>query len=415
MGEQCCAFFSMIAAEQRLRDAGYGEKSLIAQQDDDDEETSMKLDVEVQVAPWNTTKAYMLAMKGKCLLQLTGPADPTGPAGEGFSYCRIPNKPTNKEEQEQAPKRTVTGTDADLRKLPLKDARNILRKNGVPEKEIMRLSRWEVIDVVRTLSTEKVKSGDDGDHKFSRGNRFSIAEHQERYREDCQRIFDTQNKVLASEEILSSDDAYSSEEEDDQDADLDEMGKSLETLLSNKKSSSQYLMEKEEKERKNLKKMISEGNVNKNKPEEKPEEEEDGPPKVLRITRTFRNEKGKEYVRTELVRKPVVVQTYVRIRQTKDADFIKQFATLDEAAKEEMKKEKRRIQEQLRRIKRNQEKEKQKREEQNAKHLAKMAKMAAKGKNIDHMKVKCGACGAMGHMKTNRTCPNSILMIQKIN
>ena len=106
-----------------------------------------------------------------------------------------------------------------------------------------------------------------------------------------------------------------------------------------------------------------------------------------------------------MVRKPVVVQTYVRIRQTKDADFIKQFATLDEAAKEEMKKEKRRIQEQLRRIKRNQEKEKQKREEQNAKYLAKMAKMAAKGKNIDHMKVKCGACGAMGHMKTNRTCP----------
>ena len=49
-----------------------------------------------------------------------------------------------------------------------------------------------------------------------------------------------------------------------------------------------------------------------------------------------------------MVRKPIVVQTYTRIRQTKDAEFIKQFATLDEAAKEEMKKEKRRIQEQLR-------------------------------------------------------------------
>ena len=84
----------------------------------------------------------MLAMKGKCLLQLTGPADPTGPAGEGFSYVRIPNKPTNKEDQEQQPKRTVTGTDADLRKLPLKEARAILRQNGVPEEEIKRLSRW---------------------------------------------------------------------------------------------------------------------------------------------------------------------------------------------------------------------------------------------------------------------------------
>lgn len=140
--EQCCAYFSMIAAEQRLKDAGYGEKSLIAAPEDDDEETSMKLDVEVQVAPWNTTRAYILAMKGKCLLQLTGPADPTGPAGEGFSYVRIPNKPTNKEDQEQQPKRTVTGTDADLRKLPLKEARAILRQNGVPEEEIKRLSRW---------------------------------------------------------------------------------------------------------------------------------------------------------------------------------------------------------------------------------------------------------------------------------
>ena len=85
-------FFMVFIAEQRLKDAGYGEKSLLAPQDDDDEETSMKLvirifdqtefftiiiqrinfcnkiplyfqDVEVQVAPWNTTKAYMLAMK----------------------------------------------------------------------------------------------------------------------------------------------------------------------------------------------------------------------------------------------------------------------------------------------------------------------------------------------------------------
>ena len=172
---------------------------------------------------------FVKAMKGKCLLQLTGPADPTGPAKEGFSYVKIPNKPTNKEEQEAQPKRTVTGTDADLRKLPLKDAKAILRKNGVPEEEIKKLSRWEVIDVVRTLSTEKVKAGEEGQDsfKFSRGNRFSIAEHQERYREDCQRIFEVQNKVLASDEVLSSDEDVTSSEEEEEDEDLDEMGKDL--------------------------------------------------------------------------------------------------------------------------------------------------------------------------------------------
>lgn len=54
----------------------------------------------------------------------------------------------NKEEQESQPKRTVTGTDADLRRLSLNNAKALLRKYGVPEEEIKKLSRWEVIDVV---------------------------------------------------------------------------------------------------------------------------------------------------------------------------------------------------------------------------------------------------------------------------
>lgn len=45
--EQCCAYFSMAAAEQRLKDAGYGEKSLFTQHEDDDEEMQLKMDDEV--------------------------------------------------------------------------------------------------------------------------------------------------------------------------------------------------------------------------------------------------------------------------------------------------------------------------------------------------------------------------------
>ena len=37
----------VFTAEQRLKDAGYGEKSLLAPQDDDDEETSMKLVIRI--------------------------------------------------------------------------------------------------------------------------------------------------------------------------------------------------------------------------------------------------------------------------------------------------------------------------------------------------------------------------------
>lgn len=66
--------------------------------------------------------------------------------------------------------------------------------------------------------------------------------------------------------------------------------------------------------------------------------------RVLRIVRTFRNPSGQRYTRVELVRKAAVIEAYTKIRNTKDDAFIRQFATMDETQKEEMKREKRRIQ-----------------------------------------------------------------------
>ena len=269
---------------------------------------------------------------------------------------------------------------------------------------------------MRTLSTEKVKAGEEGadsfkfsrfsvisfsqstTHAFSRGNRFSIAEHQERYREDCQRIFEVQNKVLASDEVLSSDEAESSSEEEEEDEDLDEMGKNIENMLANKKTSNQFLREREEMERRKLHKVMMENKLDREKKGKDDSTLDDSgidPNQVLRITRTFKNGQGGEFTRTELVRKPLVIETYVKVRNTKDDTFIRQFATMDDQVKEEMKKEKRRIQEQLRRIKRNQEKEKA--------GVQKQTKRKEKTK--PDLKLKCGACGQVGHMKTNKACP----------
>lgn len=420
--EQCCAYFSMIAAEQRLKDAGYGEKFIFAQQEDDDEEMQLKMDDEVKVAPWNTTRAYIQAMRGKCILQLNGPADPTG-CGEGFSYVRMPNKPTqNKEEQESQPKRTVTGTDADLRRLSLNNAKALLRKYGVPEEEIKKLSRWEVIDVVRTLSTEKAKAGEEGMDKFSRGNRFSIAEHQERYKEECQRIFNLQNRVLASSEVLSTDEGETTASEE---SDLEELGKNLENMLANKKTSSQVNQEREEQERQELLKLM-EGNPKsgKKKDDDMQPSQQSQTSRILKITRTFKNAEGREYTRVETVRRQAVIDAYTKIRTTKDEAFIKQFATLDEIKKEEMKRERRRLQEQLRRIKRNQEKigmmsqqtpgvpislgdrmvhsGSSSRDPSVSKELSPQKK---KMKLKPDLKLKCGACGQVGHMRTNKACP----------
>ncbi|XP_060584432.1 transcription initiation factor TFIID subunit 1-like isoform X2 [Ruditapes philippinarum] len=403
--EQCCGYYSMLAAEQRLKDAGYGEKSFLAPEEDNEEETQMKIEDEVKTAPWNTTRAYISAMKGKCLLDLNGVADPTG-VGEGFSYIKVPNKPQPRDEgKDNTPqKKTVTGTDADLRKLYLKDAKNILRKYGVPEHEIKKLSRWEVIDVVRTMSTEQAKAaaqqeiGEGGGwNKFARGNRFSVAEHQERYKEECQRLFDLQNKILSSAEHLSTDEASSSE-----DSEFEEIGKNLESMLSNKKTSSQIKMEREEAERRELQRMMMEGKDDKQKKDSSKQEEDpmaNVTGKKLKITRVFVDDNGREFTRVEWVLKPAVIDAYVRIQKTKDPNFIKQFATMDDAAKEEMRRERRRLQEQLRRIKRNEERDKA---------LPETSSKKKKKKEVQILKskMKCGACGQTGHMRTNKECPN---------
>lgn len=140
--------------------------------------------------------------------------------------------------------------------------------------------------------------------------------------------------------------------------------------------------------------------------------------RVLKIYRTFRNNEGKEYTRVEIVRKAAVVDAYSKIRTSKDDSFIRQFATIDEQQKEEMKREKRRIQEQLRRIKRNQEKEK-------VAHTAPPPTPKRKKPKLKpDLKLKCGACGQVrflssflnlnifiaflfqvGHMRTNKACP----------
>ena len=98
------------------------------------------------------------------------------------------------------------------------------------------------------------------------------------------------------------------------------------------------------------------------------------------------------------MRKPLVIETYVKVRNTKNEQFIRQFANSDDQTKEAMKKEKRRIQEQLRRVKRNQEKER----------LGQMKNQKKKEKMKPDLKLKCGACGGTGHMRTNKACPKVI-------
>lgn len=74
--------------------------------------------------------------------------------------------------------------------------------------------------MVRFTSTERAKQGEEeSTAKFARGNRLSMGEQIGCYREECQRIFDLQNRVLSNPELLSSDEEEeepSSEEDEDE-------------------------------------------------------------------------------------------------------------------------------------------------------------------------------------------------------
>lgn len=158
----------------------------------------MKIEDEVKAAAWHTTKTFLDAQKGKCYLELIGVTEPTG-CGEGFSYSRVSakaslfketlknkfNKPANTSGTNVpgVGKRMVTGTDADLRKLTLKKAYALLKECGISEQEIKKLKRWDIIDLVRQMSTQKAKQGEEeGMTKFARSSRLTVADQVGEYR-----------------------------------------------------------------------------------------------------------------------------------------------------------------------------------------------------------------------------------------
>ncbi|EGT31438.1 hypothetical protein CAEBREN_07628 [Caenorhabditis brenneri] len=426
--EMCCAQYSMMAAEQRLKDAGYGEKYFFTPEHDEASEDEVTIEDEIKCAPWNTSRAFLASQREKCLLDQTGIADPTG-CGQGFSYVRVSQKPHKDENAAPVPKKLVTGTNADLRKLPLKEAKQICRGYGVKEEEISALTRWEIIDVIRTLSTQAAKATKEGESvtgmaRFARGNtRFSSADMQEKYRKHCQRIFDQQNQTLANTDPISTDD-----DSTDADSDNEELASRLESMLEANKGKkhislsdkAQIDFESEEREREDLKRMIHGDTVQ--KPPEKKEGEVTAEEKKsasqfgedvamsaskisgitanqqLKIYRTVKGPDGKEITRIEVVTRPQLIEAYTRIRMTRDDTFIQVYAQMDEQYKEEKRKKKRRLQDQIRRMKKNEEKQQ-----------VKIQKTAAvkkeKPPNPNLQKMRCSACHAYGHMKTNRNCP----------
>ena len=166
-----CAFESMQAAHQHLKDAGYRSGITMEEEEEDD---SNVVDEEVKLAPWRTTRNVLNACDGKGMVQMTGIGDPTG-RGEGYNFMRVPLRASQQKFVSMDPSAQkqgggLAGTDSDLRRMSIRNAKEMLKKMGMKEEEINDLSRWELIGKVRNLSSETSLA----EQKFARQSRFSV-------------------------------------------------------------------------------------------------------------------------------------------------------------------------------------------------------------------------------------------------
>ncbi|KAG8094978.1 hypothetical protein GUJ93_ZPchr0012g21643 [Zizania palustris] len=241
-----CCHESMQAGQYRLKHLGIqkltqpvGLASAMNQLPDEAIElaAAAHIERELQITGWNLTSNFVACTNQDRenieRLEITGVGDPSG-RGLGFSYVRVtPKAPvsnlTHKKKSGAAKGTTVTGTDADLRRLSMDAARELLLKFGVPEEQIDKLTRWHRIAMVRKLSSEQAASGVTIDEipvsKFARGQRMSFLQLQQQTKEKCQEIWDRQVQSLSA---MDGDENGSDTEAN---SDLDSFAGDLENLL----------------------------------------------------------------------------------------------------------------------------------------------------------------------------------------
>ena len=138
------------------------------------------------------------------------------------------------------------------------------------------------------------------------------------YRLQCQKVFDLHSRVYSKHDY-ETDESDDEPEEEESDSELELMGQDLEAMLMENKTLEQIEYEREEEIRKNWLREEKEEKTTENKTKRSFKG------KALKIYRTYEMN-GKSFVRQEIVRIPKVIEAYVRIRETKSEDFIKQLS-----------------------------------------------------------------------------------------
>ncbi|KAJ4869926.1 Transcription initiation factor TFIID subunit 1 [Raphanus sativus] len=313
--EDVCSYESMLAGLYRLKHLGISQFTLpasistaLAQLPDEaiSLAAASHIERELQITPWNLSSNFVACTTQDRAnierLEITGVGDPSG-RGLGFSYVRAaPKVPAaagrmKKKEAACCGAPTVTGTDADLRRLSREAAREVLLKFNVPDEKMAKQNRWHLIAMIRKLSSEQAASGllkvdPTTIGKYARGQRMSFLQLQPQAREKCQEIWDRQ---LLS---LSSCDDDESESENDMDSFVGDL---------------ENLLDAEEWEESNMSKNDKLDGVNGPKMRRRPyqvvtdEEVEDEAAEYAELRRLLMKDEEKKNMNTEFVRKDSVI------------------------------------------------------------------------------------------------------------
>lgn len=165
---------------------------------------------ELQLTAWNLSQSFLSSKQKQGRLFLTGFGDPTSGHG-GYSYVKLPLKTSRYEKEEKKNNASklsqVTGTEADLRKLPIKHVDDMIKNySQYKEEHISKLSRWDKIDLLRQIANEHPDNEEL--MKYARAFRMTTKMQREKYQKDINNLFMTLVENLGKkggEEIQSDD------------------------------------------------------------------------------------------------------------------------------------------------------------------------------------------------------------------
>ena len=188
------------------------------------------LELLLALQPWAQTTEFLAAVGGRAVLHLDASRRLRERTGKFYHYVRR-QPPKDPEGAAAGPKikpGTVTGTDADLRKLTMPQTERILTGFGVAMSQIKSLHRWKRIGLIRELSgaaTADRNAEHVGLSRFARSLRVGIQQQMTEQREAANKIFDGVRRLLQDKRqrglraFQRSSDGGSSDDSDDSDDD----------------------------------------------------------------------------------------------------------------------------------------------------------------------------------------------------